>query len=44
VGTDDIFDFVAVLFEQFEREKTHCYNSLALDDYSAVHLGEGTFS
>lgn len=39
-STDDLFDFVAILFDKFKREKSNCNDSLGFDDDSLVDLSE----
>lgn len=43
-NTDDTFDFVSELFDEFEGEHSNCDYPFGFDDDAFVYLGKGTFA
>ena len=39
-STDDAFDLIAKLLDQFQGQKSHGYDSLSLDDDPSIDLGK----
>jgi hypothetical protein len=42
--TDNLFNFVPILLDEFERQKSDRHYSLVFDDNSSVDLGERTLA
>ena len=42
--TDYLFDFVPILLDKFERQKSDCHYSLIFDNNSFINLRERAFS